>query len=86
MRYSVQLRGELTDSFARQVTKSCENDAKLLVDGKWHRFTFSPQLDMDVGELLDLTSTFCDIFLNTDSTELKNLASEEDKSDPQRRY
>ena len=59
---------------------------KLLVDGKWHRFTFSPQLDMDVGELLDLTSTFCDIFLNTDSTELKNLASEEDKSDPQRRY
>ncbi len=86
LRYSIQLTGSEADSFARCVTRRCETEAQLIVDGKWHRFTFSPQLDLKIGELLDLTSRFCDIFLEVDRS--NNHASDKNtwQSDPQRRY
>lgn len=85
MRYSVQLKGTDTDIFARFVTKRCEEEANLVIDGKWHRFTFSPQLDFPKSELLSLTNLFCDIFLEVDkSTAHKKGFKPSD--DLQRRY
>ena len=86
MRYSIQLAGANSDQFARLVTQRCEKDAKILVDGKWHRFTFSPQLDINLGELLHLTSLFCDIFLDVEHSNLPTLDGDKRNRDPQRRY
>ena len=85
LRYSIQLKGSDKDLFARFVTKCCEEQASLIVDGKWHRFTFSPQLDFPVDELVALTNIFCDIFLEVDK---KNLHRRDFRpsDDLQKRY
>ncbi len=85
MRYSVQLKGSKTDLFARFVTKRCEESANILIDGKWHRITFSPQLDFPEEELLSLTNTFCDVFLEVDKLEA-HMEGFQPSNDLQRRY
>ena len=85
LRFSVQLRGADSDIFARYVTMMCERQHGILIDGKWHRFTFSPQLDIEETSLMLALERFIEVFLRVER-EGAHLCDFRPSNDIQRRY
>jgi adenosylmethionine-8-amino-7-oxononanoate aminotransferase len=82
LRFSIQF-GEGADVFTREVALDVERRHGFLVDGKWHRIAFSPQLTLSDNMIFDCVEKVIESCkLNAKKLEAKSSS----KSDPQARW
>jgi hypothetical protein len=82
LRFSIQF-GEGADEFTREVALDIERRHKYLVDGKWHRIAFSPQLTVSEDMIFDCIEKVLESCkLNAKKLDVKSRS----KSDPQARW
>ena len=86
-RFSVQYSCPSQDLFGRMLTKTMEEKWKIIIDGKWHRVTFSPMLTVAYSSLENCIDIFCKEFLDLEKNwEEVSKNFSETKIDPQKRY
>lgn len=85
-RFAVEYGCKDNDTFGRLVTKRLFDQHQILVDGKWHRFTFSPMINEERQILIEVLDKFSDVFLKTEiEFDAINSTSKLSTSDPQAR-
>lgn len=66
LRFSIFYDCKNQDAFGRTVTKKVEMENNIIIDGKWHRITFSPALDFETDQLIESICKVCNAFMTVE--------------------